>query len=108
MEREGHKRSNRDLDLLLTMVTDYGHLTAMEELTISKFKATCLAVLEHVRTTGESVLITKRGEPVAEVVPVSRPRDGKRRLGSLADRGRVVGDIVSPVVEPQEWESISR
>lgn len=79
----------------------------MEELTISKFKATCLAVLERVRRTGEPVLITKRGEPVAEVVPVTGSRDGKRRLGSLADRGRVVGDIVAPVVEPQEWESIS-
>lgn len=82
-------------------------LIPMKELSISKFKATCLAVLERVRTTGEPVLITKRGEPVAEVIPVSRPRDGKRRLGSLADRGSVIGDIVSPVVESQEWESIS-
>jgi prevent-host-death family protein len=82
-------------------------LIPMKELSISKFKATCLAVLERVRTTGEPVLITKRGEPVAEVIPVSRPRDGKRRLGSLAGRGTVVGDIVSPVVESQEWESIS-
>lgn len=78
----------------------------MDELAISKFKATCLAVLERVRTTGEPVLITKRGEPIAEVVPVSRPRAGKRRLGRLAGRGAVVGDIVAPVVEPREWETL--
>lgn len=78
----------------------------MDELPISKFKATCLAVLERVRKTREPVLITKRGEPIAQVVPISRPRDGQRRLGCLAGRGSVVGDIVSPVVEPGEWETL--
>ncbi|MGH2751206.1 MAG: type II toxin-antitoxin system Phd/YefM family antitoxin [Actinomycetota bacterium] len=78
----------------------------MDELSVSKFKATCLAALEQVRKTGEPLLITKRGEPIAEVVPVSRPREGKRRLGRLAGRGVIVGDIVSPVVEAGEWESL--
>ena len=40
----------------------------MEEMAISKFKATCLAVLERVRKTGEPVLITRFGHPIAEVV----------------------------------------
>lgn len=88
------------------MVIVYGQVIAMDELAISKFKATCLAVLERVRRTGEPVLITKRGEPIAEVVPVSRPRNGQRRLGCLEGRGSVVGDIVSPIVEPGEWESL--
>ncbi len=77
----------------------------MEHLAISKFKATCLAVLERVRKTGEPVLITKRGEPIAEVVPVSRPHDGKRRLGGFADRGAVAGDIISPALDEEDWES---
>ena len=41
----------------------------MEEIAISEFKATCLAVLENVRKTGKAVLVTRFGEPMAEVVP---------------------------------------
>lgn len=73
---------------------------------ISKFKATCLAVLERVRTSGEPVLITKRGVPVAEVVPPSAPASGQRRLGDLAHTGRIVGDIISPIVDEEEWEAL--
>ena len=40
----------------------------MEEMAISKFKATCLAVLERVRKTGEPVLVTRFGHPIAEIV----------------------------------------
>jgi prevent-host-death family protein len=48
----------------------------MEEIAISKFKATCLAVLENVRRTGKTVLITRFGEPVARVqLPHRDPAD---------------------------------
>jgi prevent-host-death family protein len=80
----------------------------MESIAISKFKATCLAVLEKVRQTGQPVMVTKRGEPVAEIVPASRPADGKRRLGMFVESGRILGDIVAPAVEEGEWESLSR
>jgi prevent-host-death family protein len=75
----------------------------METIAISKFKATCLAVLERVRKTGEPVLVTRFGEPVAEVVPPHPPRPEKW-LGSLRDRGRILGDIVSPAVPEEDWE----
>lgn len=88
---------------------DHGQLpwsnSTMEELSVSRFKATCLAVLEKVRTTREPVLVTKRGEPIAEVVPVSRAGDEPRRLGVLIRRGAVVGDVIEPAVGPEEWES---
>ena len=45
----------------------------MEEIAISKFKATCLAVLERVRRTGKPILVTRFGKPVAEVVAPSPP-----------------------------------
>ncbi len=38
----------------------------MEEIPISKFKATCLAVLEKVRQSGKPVLVTRFGQPVAD------------------------------------------
>ena len=78
----------------------------MEEIAISKFKATCLAVLESVRKTGKTVLVTRFGEPVAEVVPPHRSGKPKRWVGSLAGTGQIQGDIVSPASEEDDWESL--
>jgi len=39
----------------------------MEEIAISKFKATCLAVLEKVKKTGQPILVTRFGHPVAQI-----------------------------------------
>ena len=77
----------------------------MESMPISKFKATCLAVLEQVRRTHRPVLVTRRGQPVAEIVP---PRAGERGadwLGAMEGTGEIVGDIVAPVVVPDEWSA---
>jgi len=77
----------------------------MEKIAISKFKATCLAVLERVKRTGRPVLITKFGEPVAEVVPPppkERPEDW---IGSMQSTGKITGDIVN--AELGEWETIA-
>ena len=76
----------------------------MEEIAISKFKATCLAVLEQVRRTRKPVLVTRFGEPVAEVVPPSGPPRPKDWLGVMASTGEIRGDIVSPAASEQDWE----
>ena len=76
----------------------------MEQIAISKFKATCLAVLDRVNRTGEPVLITRFGKPVAEVVPPSPPERPERWLGCMRSTLRVNGDIVSPVLDEKEWE----
>jgi prevent-host-death family protein len=76
----------------------------MEEIAISKFKATCLAVLERVRKTGQPVLVTRFGEPVAQVIPLI-PENGKKRwLGTLKGSARIVGDIVGPISDPDDWD----
>ena len=72
----------------------------MQEIAISKFKATCLAVLERVRRTRQPVRVTRFGDPVAEVVPSSANPKKKRWLGSMSGKGRIVGDIVSPSAYP--------
>ena len=54
----------------------------MDEIAISKFKATCLAVLENVRKTRKPIRITRFGKPVAEVVPPSAPARPGSWLGS--------------------------
>ncbi|MGB8011231.1 MAG: type II toxin-antitoxin system prevent-host-death family antitoxin [Terriglobales bacterium] len=78
----------------------------MEEIAISKFKATCLAVLESVRKTGKPVLVTRFGEPVAEVVPPYTSRKPRQWVGSLAGTGQINGDIVSPASDEDDWEAL--
>jgi prevent-host-death family protein len=80
----------------------------MQTVSISKFKATCLALLERVRQTGEPILVTRRGEPVAEVIPPPPDLAGVRWLGTMEGHGRIVGDIVSPATDAAEWEVIGQ
>ena len=78
----------------------------IEVMAISKFKTTCLAVLKRVRRTGRPILITRRGEPIAEVIP-PRPRVRESGwLGSMATHATVTGDIVDPLVPAAEWEAL--
>lgn len=71
---------------------------------ISKFKAQCLAVIERVRKTGQPLLITKRGEPVAQVVPPPLPEPKKESsFGCMKGTAREIGDIVEPL-PPEDWE----
>jgi prevent-host-death family protein len=76
----------------------------MEEIAISKFKATCLAVLERVRKTRRPIRVTKFGEPIAEVVPPSPKAKKKRWIGSMAGTVRIRGDIVAPASDESDWE----
>jgi prevent-host-death family protein len=69
----------------------------------SEFKAKCLAVLDEVERTRQPVVITKRGKPIADLVPHKPP--AKRELfGVLKGRMEIVGDIISPL--DVEWEAL--
>ncbi|MGA3024257.1 MAG: type II toxin-antitoxin system Phd/YefM family antitoxin [Bryobacteraceae bacterium] len=78
----------------------------MEEIAISKFKATCLAVLENVRKTRKPVRITRFGKPVAEVVPPSAPARPASWLGSMAGTVTFLGDVISPTTEESDWDAL--
>ncbi len=73
----------------------------MESLTVSKFKATCLAVVEEVAKSKKPVIITKRGKPVAELIPY----EAETEQVPLKDTVVFVGDIISPVAA-QDWEAL--
>ncbi|MGA7885586.1 MAG: type II toxin-antitoxin system prevent-host-death family antitoxin [Acidobacteriaceae bacterium] len=75
----------------------------MKTLPAGKFKAQCLALIDDVYEHGGEVLITKRGKPKAKLVPIAE-RKPESIFGFLKGRARVVGDIVSPIVEPWEWD----
>jgi antitoxin (DNA-binding transcriptional repressor) of toxin-antitoxin stability system len=82
----------------------WGGSYTMEEIAISKFKATCLAVLEKVRKTGQPILVTRFGQPIAQVSP---PVPAKRvpRLGGGAGTMVILGDIVGPISDESDWEA---
>lgn len=77
----------------------------MEEIAISKFKATCLSVLEKVRTTGRPIRVMKFGKPIAEVVPAKVERTQREWLGSLAGTAEIRGDLVGAAVDESAWEA---
>jgi prevent-host-death family protein len=58
-----------------------------------RFKAECLALLDQVERTREPIVVTKRGRPVAEVVPVQLARHRFLR-GSVTIRGNIVAPIL--------------
>lgn len=75
-------------------------------MSISKFKATCLAVLERVRQTRAPILITKRGKVIAEIKPPPDTGAGDW-LGSMAGTAEIVGDICdAPTEEHDTWEAL--
>jgi antitoxin (DNA-binding transcriptional repressor) of toxin-antitoxin stability system len=78
----------------------------MEEMAISKFKATCLAALERVRRTGRPLRVTRFGKPVADIVPPSAERPQRAWLGALRGTLDIRGDIVAPSSELATWEAL--
>lgn len=76
----------------------------MKKMAAGEFKAHCLAVMEDVRMTREPVLITKRGRPVAKLVPTDKSSDDF--IGRLEGVVKIVGDIESPVEPPENWEAL--
>ena len=78
----------------------------MQEIAISKFKATCLSVLENVRKTGKPILVTRFGKPVAEIVPPPLPKRPANWLGDMAGTAEILGDIISPATDEDEWDAL--
>jgi prevent-host-death family protein len=81
-------------DTILTMSTKPRQMPAGE------FKAKCLSVLDHVQRTGKVVVVTKRGRPVAQLVPLPS-NDSGSLLGSVVYEE----DLLSPV--DADWDARS-
>ena len=71
-----------------------------DTISISKFKATCLEVLKLVQQSGKPITVTRRGVPVAQVIPP--PRLAQNWLGCMAGEARVTGDLLEPL--EVDWE----
>jgi prevent-host-death family protein len=78
----------------------------MEEIAISEFKAKCLAILEQVRLTKTPIRVTRFGKPVAEIVPPTAVMDRAKWMGSMKGSMEILGDIISPANNEDEWECL--
>jgi len=78
----------------------------MQEVAISKFKAKCLALLEQVSKTKKPIRVTRFGKPIADVIPPSSIQGRAAWIGSMKDSMEIVGDIISPANEEDEWEAL--
>ena len=76
----------------------------MQTIQASEFKARCLALMDQVAASGEILVVTKNGKPVAEL----HPSQGARASSpfGLHPGVRILGDIVSPVAD-EDWEALS-
>ena len=78
----------------------------MVEMSISEFKAKCLAILEQVRKTREPIRVTRHGKPVAEVVPTNSIIDRTAWLKSIRGTSTIKGDLIAPAHDSDEWEML--
>lgn len=75
----------------------------MENIAISQFKATCLKLLKKVKNTGEPLLVTRKGIPIAMVSPPPPSSTKKSSFGCMKDQITIIGDIVSPL-GTEDWD----
>lgn len=85
------------MTMVSRMSTDCWVGISMKTIAVGEFKARCLRLLEDVRSKREGLVITKRGVPIAEVLPLKRERKGAREelLGTVLFEK----DIISPLDE---------
>jgi prevent-host-death family protein len=63
---------------------------AQRSIPASEFKAKCLALLDEVAEKGQPLVVTKRGKPVARVLPVEEPRSLLGTVEFLVDDDELV------------------
>lgn len=83
----------------------HGMMRGMKTIAAGSFKQHCLRLLDEVAISGEPLVITKRGKPVAQLSPVPVERMGDW-AGAMRGTGEILGDLVAPAVEPDEWAAL--
>ena len=86
-------------DGILTWPYGYGYVCAMQLIAAGRFKDVCLKILDEVAATRTPVVITKRGKPVAQLVPYVAPDPDRSLAGSIL---RETGD---PYGTGEQWDA---
>lgn len=79
----------------------------MRTIGAGEFKQRCLRLLDEVGSSGEPILITKRGKAVAQLTAVAPERLEDWR-GAMKGRGQIAGDLVAPATEPGDWNALGQ
>lgn len=82
---------------MIQLVRESGHV---KTISTTEFKAHCLQLLDMLQATGDELIVSKRGKPVAKMVPA---KPAKPWL-ALRGKGRFHGDPEEPVVSVDEIE----
>jgi prevent-host-death family protein len=77
-------------------------MTEALEVPAGEFKARCLKLMDEVRATRRPIVITKRGKPVAKLVPVEE--EAPSLFGRMKGTVTIHGDIVGPI-EDLDWHA---
>ncbi len=83
----------------LTWPYGHGYISAMRSIAAGKFKDVCLQTLDEVAASRRPIVITKRGHPVARLVPIA----ASRRTRSLA--GSIVSESGDPFSTGEVWDA---
>ena len=75
-----------------------------KEMPAGEFKARCLQLMDEVNRTGIELIITKRGRPVAKLVPITHATEDEL-VGSMRGTVTIHGDIVSS--DPTDWDDLA-
>ena len=84
---------------VLTWPYGYSHNHRMKTLAAGKFKDVCLQTLDEVATTRRPVVNTKRGRPVAKLVPVTSPVPARTLSASI------VAESGDPFGTGETWDA---
>jgi PHD/YefM family antitoxin component YafN of YafNO toxin-antitoxin module len=76
----------------------------MKEIAISEFRADCFALLRQIQQTRKPIRVMRFGKAIAEVVPVAAKAGAADWFGSMKNTIEIVGDIISPASDEDEWE----
>ena len=74
------------------------------EINAAEFRANCFKILDEVKLTHREVVITKRGEPIAKLVHIDRPKERDPLLGAMEGLVETIGDLTEPVIDDEAWE----
>ena len=75
------------------------------EIPAGEFKAKCLQLMDRVARSREPIVITKRGKPVAKLVPLDEAGPSAPLFGYMAGTAEIRGDIVG--TPHLEWSAVT-
>jgi prevent-host-death family protein len=78
----------------------------VHEVAVSEFKAKCLSLLDQVNKTKTPLRVTRRGKAIADVFPPTVEPTDEDWIGSMKGTAKILGDIVSPVIELDDFEAM--